>query len=460
MKKPEKRTVTCWGLTKSVSAIVTEPANLEDLEECLKFAKKNNLKIAVRGGGNSYSDVFQNTHHLIIDTSHLNSIKSFDTETGIVIVEAGVRIGDLLAKTLPLNWGIVGLSGSANDRIGGMISSNTHGKDSWKEGNFSQNIQSLKLLMADGTIKEISRKNDPELFYGVVSGLGFLGVIVEVTMKLKHIPSFMVESTTERIRNVSDLFEKFYNLSEENTDFSYAVLDPFTSGKFFGRGLLESSRYVDAPKCSNKKFEEFLTPKSRIGILQPKTFWSLFRLIWGYSTCNLLNKYRYFRTNSKKSIIPYPKYQYLHSSIPQLNLLYAPAGFMEFHNLFPKEKALDAFTKLLTICQRYNRQPWICGVKRHKPDTAYLSFAGDGLSITINFPLNNFPLSEREKYCNELIDTTLDYNGKTYLAKHAFLPKSTFQKMYPNFLKLLDLKSKYDPECLFLSDATKRLLLS
>ena len=37
---------------------------------------------------------------------------------------------------MPKNWGLVGLSGSVTDLVGGMLSSNTHGKDTWKNGNF------------------------------------------------------------------------------------------------------------------------------------------------------------------------------------------------------------------------------------------------------------------------------------------------------------------------------------
>ena len=59
---------------------------------------------------------------------------------------------------MPQNWILVGLSGSVNDAIGGMLSTNVHGKDSWKNGNFSQNIISFKIMLADGTTKIV--KND------------------------------------------------------------------------------------------------------------------------------------------------------------------------------------------------------------------------------------------------------------------------------------------------------------
>ena len=151
---------------------------------CINFAKKNNLKIAIKGGGNSFSGVNQYNEQLLVDVKNLNSIKSFDAENGIIQVESGLRIGNLLSTILPKNWNVVGLSGSLNDTIGGMISGNTHGKDSWKNGNFGHNVVSLKLLLADGKIIEINETSYPELFNGVIAGLGFLGIVFEVKLKL------------------------------------------------------------------------------------------------------------------------------------------------------------------------------------------------------------------------------------------------------------------------------------
>ena len=112
---------------------------------------------------------------------------------------------------MPHNWILVGLSGSVTDVIGGMLATNVHGKDSWKNGNFSQNVISFKIMLADGTTKEIRKENDLELFNSIVGGLGFLGLITEITLKLKPIPSYMVEQKSQRITNFETLFDFFYS---------------------------------------------------------------------------------------------------------------------------------------------------------------------------------------------------------------------------------------------------------
>ena len=456
MNLPEPTNISCWGLTKSVNAYVIKPKNITELQECLDVAKKHNLQIAIKAGGNSYTDVFMNSNHLLIDTSDLKSIKHFDEGKGIITVESGIRIGDLLGKILGKNWNLVGLSGSVNDGIGGMISSNTHGKDSWSQGNFSQNIISLKLLTADGNIIEINHNS--EIFNGVVGGLGFLGIIIEVTMKLRRIPSNMLQTSSIKIKTLGEWEEKFYSLDAKETDFSYGVIDPFTKGNSFGRGIMKVSNYLDKSDSSSKS-SKLLYQQSRIGFFSPETFWSLVRPVWGNTTCSIVNKFHYHSLKPKKPVMSFPEFQYPHSAKPKINLLYHPNGFLEFHTVFPKKHSIEAFSRLITTSQSHHREPWICGVKRHKKDSSFLSFAEDGLSITINFPLKDFKKSDKEKYSEELLDIILEFDGKVYISKHAYLPKWAFEKMYPEYKKILELKTKYDPEQLFYSDATKRLLM-
>ena len=132
MKPPQKQVITSWNLHESAKMFVVTPNNYDELLSCIDFAKKNNLNIAMKGGGNSFSGVNQYNEQLLVDVKNLNSIKTFDAENGIIEVESGLRIGNLLSIILPRNWNVVGISGSLHDTIGGMISGNTHGKDSWK----------------------------------------------------------------------------------------------------------------------------------------------------------------------------------------------------------------------------------------------------------------------------------------------------------------------------------------
>jgi hypothetical protein len=196
-------------------------------------------------------------------------------------------------------------------------------------------------------------------------------------------------------------------------------------------------------------------------MLKPKNFWSLCKLFWNNNTNHLLCDIKYHKTptSNNKNIVPFPTFQYPHSAKPNFNLLFAPSGFFEIQTIFPKDVAIQAFKELLLLGQHYKLYPCICGIKRHKSDSSYLSFANDGLSIAWNFSLNGITSKQRDEYCKKLTDVVLTHSGKTYLAKHPYFTKDDFHSMYPNYRNVLEMKTKYDPDCLFSSGATQRLLV-
>ena len=59
IKPPQKQIITSWNLHESAKMLIVAPTNYEELLNCIDFAKKNNLKIAIKGGGNSFSGVNQ-----------------------------------------------------------------------------------------------------------------------------------------------------------------------------------------------------------------------------------------------------------------------------------------------------------------------------------------------------------------------------------------------------------------
>ena len=463
MKSPQKIKISNYGLTKTSSVFLLQPENLDELKNCITYAKKNQLHISIKGSGNSYADVFFSQNQVLIDTSFLNSIRNFDSNNGTITVETGVQINDLLLTIMPKNWTLVGLSGSVTDKIGGMMSSNTHGKDSWQNGNFIENIISFKIILENESILEVSREKNSELFYAVIGGLGLFGIIFEIVLKLKSIPSYMIEHFSKKTNNIDESIDHFNSLENSNIDFSYCLIDSFSKDDSLGAGVCESAKFVNMDNSSIEKFKKSLLPNSKIFSLKPESFWSLARPFWNNSTCNLLNKSRSFKASiskGKKSILSFPEYQYPYTKYPKFNLIYGTSGFLEFQIIFPKDNFSNALRELLAKSHHYGVPPWICMMKKHKPDNSFLSFSGDGFSVSINFPVSYLNPQLIEKYCNEILEIILKYNGKTYITKSSYLPKSAFQKMYPDYKKIISIKEKYDPNQIFHSDSTMRLFMT
>ena len=67
--------------------------------------------------------------------------------------------------------------------VGGSLSVNVHGRDIRHEA-LIDTVDSFRLLMADGTVRNVSREENAELFPYVIGGYGLFGVILDVTLKL------------------------------------------------------------------------------------------------------------------------------------------------------------------------------------------------------------------------------------------------------------------------------------
>ena len=71
----------------------------------------------------------------------------------------------------------------SNFTVGGSLSVNVHGRYIG-EGPLVRSVESIKLVLADGSVVEASPTSNADLFYGAIGGYGGLGVIVEATLSL------------------------------------------------------------------------------------------------------------------------------------------------------------------------------------------------------------------------------------------------------------------------------------
>lgn len=67
--------------------------------------------------------------------------------------------------------------------VGGSISVNAHGMDH-QAGAIAKSIRSMRLMLADGSLRTVSPTQDKELFDLVVGGYGLFGVIVEAELSI------------------------------------------------------------------------------------------------------------------------------------------------------------------------------------------------------------------------------------------------------------------------------------
>jgi decaprenylphospho-beta-D-ribofuranose 2-oxidase len=460
VKYPEQK-ISSYGLIE-VGAQICAPRSYDEVIECIQYARENGFKICTAGSRLSFSNVCLLEKQISLDMRGFNQLVQLQVAEGDVAtatVQAGMLTTHLLAAIIPLGYTLQSLTGSLGNTIGGDIANDVNGKDSWRNGNFGSNVLGLKIATANGEIKDIDRCNHPELFDSIIGGIGLIAIILEARLQLRPIPSFVLEMKSENCRNINDLTEKMNGLNNGQTDFAYCWTDPWAPDNKLGRGIIEAAHFVERKvKISEKELLRSFKQKDKFGVLTPQTFWSIFRKLDFKFTYKYAGFLKLALSRNKLIQVEFPYYQYpMLNYLPEWNLKYYPHGFREWQILIPTTSFPMAYRQILLFCKQRGLIPYVCAVRKHIYQSPYLSFAGDGFSMTVNYGLNDCAFEKLKAFEKDLMDIVIGFYGKVYIGKYPFFKKRLLQKMYPDLNKFLQIKQQYNPNNLFWSDAADML---
>jgi len=134
---------------------VLQPKSCDDINIVMEMAGReefHEVKITPRGGGTGTNGQSLN-NTITLDTSkHLNRIRGFDADAGLVKVEPGVVLDQLNAWLKPHGFFFPpAVSTASRATIGGMIGSDSSGKGSRIYGKTSHYIHDMTTVLIDGT---------------------------------------------------------------------------------------------------------------------------------------------------------------------------------------------------------------------------------------------------------------------------------------------------------------------
>ena len=138
----------------AIPELVIRPGSVDEVAGVLKTASARRVAVTVRGAGTMYAGgAVPGNDSLVLDTSGLNSIVEIDTDRGLVVVEPGVRFGQLLA-VLSRHGLTIGITPSTapSATVGGAVSANALGAGSPKYQSMGDEVAGLEVALVDGTI--------------------------------------------------------------------------------------------------------------------------------------------------------------------------------------------------------------------------------------------------------------------------------------------------------------------
>jgi FAD/FMN-containing dehydrogenase len=223
-----KNKLTSWGRYPLIESDVTLLKSEKQLVEDLN---KEKLFIPF-GNGRSYGDSALAPN--IIYCKSYNYFLGFDEINGILHLQAGVELNDIIKIFVPQGWFLKVTPGTKYITVGGAIASDIHGKNHHIEGCFSECVKELSLMLPTGKIQTCVKGD--ELFKATCGGMGLTGVIISAKIYLKKIYSKNINQITIKTKNLKETFEAFENYS--HMPYSVAWIDCLAKSQNIGKCLL------------------------------------------------------------------------------------------------------------------------------------------------------------------------------------------------------------------------------
>jgi FAD/FMN-containing dehydrogenase len=437
-----------WGANLRADCLLSEP---ETPAQVLRHLDPRGT--IARGLGRSYGDPALNSGGLVLGMSRLDRYLSFDEQTGTLCCEAGVSLGQIIRDFAPRGFFPMITPGTKYVTIGGCIANDVHGKAHHAQGSFSVCVASMSVLLGSGAVLTTSRTEHADLFWATFGGMGLLGIVLTATIQLRRIETTYFRQKSVKAKCLEALLEV---LEENDRTFPYSVatIDPLAIGARLGSGILTVGDHALRSELPAKLAERPLWVSRPSKLKVP---FDLPAFMVNPLTIRVVNGVIMHTLASKSPFDHYDPFFYPLDSIEQWNRLYGQQGFTQYQFVLPFEDGARRMREILATIMSSGRLPFLNVLKRLGPEgDGLLSFPREGYTFAIDFPVreNTVELIRR------LDAMVLDAGGRIYLGKDAFVDAATFRAMYPRVGQWLEVKKKYDPNGVFVSDLGRRVGLT
>ena len=199
-------------------------------------------KVSVTGSGHSFTEAAM-TDQTMLRLDALRGVLDADRESGLVRVGAGTVLADLNEELAGLGLALENLGDIDAQTVAGAISTGTHGTGAGF-GNISARVEGVELVLADGSVRDLTAADDPELLRAARIGVGALGAISAVT--LRCFPAFTLRRV-DSAHKLDDVLARFDELAATNDHFELFTF-PYSDRAL----VLERNRTEEPPKPKNQ----------------------------------------------------------------------------------------------------------------------------------------------------------------------------------------------------------------
>jgi len=443
--------LTGWGRTAPTRAALSPVRSDDDARAVL--AAHSPRGVVARGLARSYGDAAQNAGGDVLDMSTANQVLHADLETGLVDVEAGISLDELMNRFVPQGFFVPVTPGTRLVTVGGAIAADIHGKNHHVAGSFSQHVRWLDLLTADGQVRRVSPESDADLFWATAGGMGLTGVVLRAQVQMKKIESSRCLVDTDRTPDLDSLMSLLTE-TDHLYEYSVAWIDTLAKGKRMGRSVVTRGRFAELDELPAKRRADPLKYHGSVKASVPDVFPpGLLNL----ATVAAFNELWYRKAPKRKrdQLQSIPTFFHPLDAVGGWNRIYGPRGFVQYQVTVPFGQE-EAVREVLDRLSSFGTASFLAVLKRFGPgNPGMLSYPSPGWTLALDIPV----MKGLAGLLDSLDEVVVAAQGRTYLAKDSRVRPETFEKMYDRLDDFRAVRARVDPDGVFTSDLARRLAL-
>ena len=426
-----------WGRFPTIETTTHHPATRQGLTRLLRDVAG---PMIARGMGRSYGDASLAFHTL--GMTRFDHFINFDIKHGTIECEAGITLAAIVQLTVKHGWFVPVLPGTGLVTLGGAIAADVHGKNHHHDGSFSQYVDEVSLMLADGSILRCSRTSHSTLFHATAGGMGLTGVIVAARLRLRAVHSSYMQETviaTKDLANTMVLLDEYHTAS-----YAVAWLDVNQRGAVRGRGLVMLGEHLLDGDLHTPVKPPLSVPMDLPGGLFSRTVMRAF------------NSFYHRRGSHRRDPrrVHYTHYFFPLDALRDWNRLYGKAGFLQHQCVIPTAAAAAGVGEILQAVSHSGLVSPLAVLKGFGPaNQNLLSFPQAGMTLTMDFAMSPATLALFAR----LDDIVLAHGGRLYLAKDACMSMATFRRAYPQWETFQEIRECYGALGRFASLQSQRL---
>jgi FAD/FMN-containing dehydrogenase len=423
----------------------------EDVLTALQFARDNHLKVSIAGQRHSMGGQTFSHDGLILDMRDFNRI-TLDRDHKIVRVQSGATWSQVQQLIDPAGLSVQAMQSISVFSIGGSISVNAHGI-AHRPGPVASTIRSLRIMLANGEIKNASPTENVELFRHAIGGYGLFGVILDADLQLVDNEVYSLESQELDYRD----FPAYYRSN---------VADDKDVGLMYGRVSISPTSYLRETAIHVYRTTDFSGP---IPAIEPSTHDNLDRFVINFSKTGGFG--RWLRWTLEKRFGPKlhtclsrnqatvqkeaclvsrneemnDSMDYLRNRLPDTDIL------QEY--FIPRDRMPEFVDGLRSIVRRDGSNLLNVTIRSvQKDEISALPYAKQDMFAFVlyfNQKLNAEQSEILRKTTVDLVDLAISQNGTYYLPYQLYYSSEQLRRAYPEVDAFFAAKQKYDPDGLF-----------